>query len=308
MLDMGFEIQIKKILKEALDDNPNRNDIQVSMFSATFPKEIKNFAETYLGKYLYVSIGTKGGKIGSVNKCIKQEVVDARNTNKSQLLFDLIKTLDGKILIFCNTKKCVQYTYNYLSAKNLYVTAIHGDKSQDERESELALFKTKASILVATDVASRGLDIPNVAFVINFELPSNIEDYIHRIGRTGRVGRQGTAMSFVDDCDRAVVHKLKKLLAEANHPIPKWFEEMTESMFDDRQSKFYGQPYRGNGGGYGRRGPQKPIYRGGPQRFESGVKPFGGGYPTNGPNNANDYDDGDDGFGDYYEEYANYSS
>ena len=98
MFDMGFEIQIKKVLKEAIDNNLAKNNIQVAMFSATFPKEIKAFAETYLGAYIYIAIGTKDGKVGSVNKCIKQELFDVRELNKLQSLFELIKSTDGKIL------------------------------------------------------------------------------------------------------------------------------------------------------------------------------------------------------------------
>jgi len=288
---MGFEIQIRKILKEALDDNPSKSSIQVLMFSATFPKEIKSFAETYLGNYVYVSIG--GGKIGSVNKCIKQEVVDVRGANKSQVLYDFIKNQDGKLLVFCATKKCVHNVFTYLSAKNLFVTQIHGDKSQDERERELDLFKTKCGIMIATDVASRGLDIPNVTFVVNYDLPSNIEDYIHRIGRTGRVGRMGTSISFVDVNDYPVLPKLHQLLTESGQQIPKWFNELNESVFDDKQSRF-NDKYRT--GGFNRRGGKPPFSRGGP-------KPLG---RSNITTNNNYYeDDDDDYFDDYDFQYSN---
>jgi len=297
MLDMGFEIQIKRILKEALDDNPQRKSIQVSMFSATFPKEIRSFAETYLGAYVHIAFGSQGGKTGSVNKCIKQELIDVRGTPKNQILFDLMKSLEGKLLIFCDTKKCVQAVFTYLSAKNFFVTAIHGDKSQDERERELGLFKTKCSIMVATDVASRGLDIPNVTYVINYDLPSNVEDYIHRIGRTGRVGRLGTSVSFVDVCDKPVLGKLHKLLKESGQVVPKWFDEMTENLYEEKQMKFY-QKYQGNFGngqqGYGRKG-KKPVYKG-------GGKQFGGGPNFNANANfAEEYEE--DGYDEYYADY-----
>ena len=102
--------------------------------------------------------------------------------------------------------------------------------------------------MVATDVASRGLDISNVTHVINYDLPSNIEDYIHRIGRTGRVGRLGTAISFVDVVNRPVIAKLLKLLSESDQNIPKWFQEMVD---DERPGKYYEK--RGSGYGYNQR-------------------------------------------------------
>jgi len=144
--------------------------------------------------------------------------------------------------------------------------------------------------MVATDVASRGLDIPNVTYVINYDLPSNVEDYIHRIGRTGRVGRLGTSVSFVDVCDKPVLGKLHKLLKESGQIVPKWFDEMTENLYEEKQMKFY-QKYQGGNGqqGYGRKG-KKPVYKG-------GGKQFGGG-PNFGANFDEDYEE--DGYDEYY--------
>jgi len=178
----------------------------VAMFSATFPKEVRGLAEKYLQSYVYIGIGTDG-KSGTVSKTIKQEIVDVRHQHKNQVLFDYVKNLEGKMLIFCATKKAVANVYTYLNSKNIFVSNIHGDLSQKDREAELGLFKNKCSILIATDVASRGLDIPDVAYVINYDLPTNIESYIHRIGRTGRIGKQGTSISFVSDFDEPLFGK-----------------------------------------------------------------------------------------------------
>lgn len=261
MLDMGFEPQIRDVMDKCFADTQGE-DITVAMFSATFPKEVRGLAEKYLQKYVYVGIGTEG-KTGSVSKSIKQELIDARHQSKNLVLFDNIKNLDGKILIFCATKKAVANVYTYLSSKNLFVANIHGDLSQKDREAELGLFKTKCSILIATDVASRGLDIPDVAYVINYDLPTNIESYIHRIGRTGRIGKTGTAISFLADLDEPMFNKIYGVLKDSNQEIPQWFQELVRSRYQ-REERYpqgqnrYGKPshhkwrggYNNNRGGY----------------------------------------------------------
>lgn len=187
--------------------------------------------------------------------------MDVRHTTKNQALFDYIKSLEGRILIFCATKRAVASVYTYLSSKNLFVANIHGDLSQKDREAELALFKNKCSILIATDVASRGLDIPDVAYVINYDLPTNIESYIHRIGRTGRIGKSGIAISFLTDLDEPMFNKLYNVMKDSNQEIPSWFNEQVRSKYDREerypQQNRSGKPfhhkwrggYRGGGGG-----------------------------------------------------------
>jgi len=278
MLDMGFEPQIRDVMDKCFTDTKGE-DITVAMFSATFPKEVRGLAEKYLQRYVYVGIGTEG-KTGSVSKSIKQELIDVRHQSKNLILFDHIKNLDGKILIFCATKKAVANVYTYLSSKNLFVANIHGDLSQKDREAELGLFKNKCSILIATDVASRGLDIPDVAYVINYDLPTNIESYIHRIGRTGRIGKAGTAISFLSDLDEPMFNKIYGVLKDSNQEIPQWFQELVRSKYQ-REERYpqnqnrYGKPshhkWRGgynNRGGY-QGGNRNYGNRGGYDRFNN---------------------------------------
>jgi ATP-dependent RNA helicase DDX3X len=110
-------------------------------------------------------------------------------------------------------------------------TTLHGDRTQPEREKAISDFKhERYNILVATDIAARGLDIPNVNCVINFDTPNNIEDYVHRIGRTGRIGKKGIAMSFINEKNKPVVKELYSLLYECNQEIPEWFEDFYNSL------------------------------------------------------------------------------
>ena len=148
--------------------------------------------------------------------------------------------------------------------------------------------------MVATDVASRGLDISNVTHVINYDLPSNIEDYIHRIGRTGRVGRLGTAISFVDVVNRPVIAKLLKLLSESDQNIPKWFQDMVD---DERTGKYFEK--RGNGYGYNQRNGGG-YNNGGSKSFYGGS---GGGFANNSTNGNQDGYYNNDAYEDEYDDY-----
>lgn len=133
------------------------------------------------------------------------------------------------------------------------MTSIHGDRSQREREDALASFKTgRTPILVATAVAARGLDIPNVKHVINFDLPSDVEEYVHRIGRTGRVGNLGLATSFFNDKNRNMAVDLVELITETNQDLPEWLANISKEM-DNGGHRGGGRSYGGGrgGGGYG---------------------------------------------------------
>jgi ATP-dependent RNA helicase DDX3X len=285
MLDMGFEPQIRDVMDKCFADTQGE-DITVAMFSATFPKEVRGLAEKYLQKYVYVGIGTEG-KTGSVSKTIKQELIDVRHQSKNLILFDTIKNLDGKILIFCATKKAVANVYTYLSSKNLFVANIHGDLSQKDREAELGLFKSKCSILIATDVASRGLDIPDVAYVLNYDLPTNIESYIHRIGRTGRIGKAGTAISFLADLDEPMFSKVYGVLKDSNQEIPQWFQELVRSRYQ-REERYpqnqnrFGKPSHHKWRGGFQQGGNRGGYQGGNRNFGNRGGFAGGFNNTNG--------------------------
>lgn len=299
MLDMGFEPQINEILGQVMTQSQNRDDLHVSMFSATFPKVVKGLAEKYLNDYVYINIGSTG-KSGSVNKCIKQTLIDVRGDSKNMALFSLIKSLDGKVLVFCGTKRGVDTVYNYLSSKNLFVAQIHGDKNQREREDELALFKSKCSIMIATDVASRGLDIPDVSFVVNYDLPTNIESYIHRIGRTGRIGKQGNAISFLEEADHQMFLKLYNTFKDSEQEIPEWFQKEVDLKLEEQDSRAYrngksdNSYYNKRGGGFSRGGGGgngfKRNYNNNNLNYNNNKYGNGNG---NGNGNKNVYDYGD---------------
>merc|ERR1712232_1377544 len=156
----------------------------------------------------------------------------------------LLTIEDGLILIFTETKRNCDYLEDILCAKGFPACSIHGDKSQREREDALRSFKRgHTPVMVATDVASRGLDIPNVTQVVNFDLPTNIDDYVHRIGRTGRAGNTGNALSYINERNSGIVRELRDLLEENDQELPSWFKSM---MADSG-----GGGGRGGGGGYG---------------------------------------------------------
>ncbi|CAI9761126.1 unnamed protein product [Fraxinus pennsylvanica] len=192
MLDMGFEPQIRKIVEQM--DMPPRGERQTMLFSATFPKEIQRLASDFLSNYIFLTVG----RVGSSTDLIVQRVEFVHGNDKTSYLMDLLhaQRADGVYgkqaltLVFVETKKGADSLEHWLCVKGFPATTIHGDRTQQERELALRSFKSgNTPILVATDVAARGLDIPHVAHVINFDLPNDIDDYVHRIGRTGSQSR-----------------------------------------------------------------------------------------------------------------------
>ncbi|MEJ1281132.1 hypothetical protein NN561_012081 [Cricetulus griseus] len=185
MLDMGFEPQIRRIVEQ--DTMPPKGVRHTMMFSATFPKEIQMLARDFLDEYIFLAVG----RVGSTSENITQKVVWVEEMDKRSFLLDLLNATgkDSLTLVFVETKKGADSLEDFLYHEGYACTSIHGDRSQRDREEALHQFRSgKSPILVATAVAARGLDISNVKHVINFDLPSDIEEYVHRIGRTGRVG------------------------------------------------------------------------------------------------------------------------
>jgi len=199
------------------------------MFSATFPREVQRMAQDFMNDYVFITVG----RVGSASELITQKVMYAAELKaKTRNLETAIKDelpKGGLAVIFVETKKSADQLELDLHTSGIAVTCIHGDRSQSEREEALAAFKSGQNpVLVATDVAARGLDIPNVALVVNFDLPKQIDDYVHRIGRTGRAGRKGTAVSFVNErC--AYLPELGDLLVEAKQDPPDWFRDLCGS-------------------------------------------------------------------------------
>ena len=156
------------------------------------------------------------GRVGGAAQDIEQRVIYVEDADKdSYLLHELENWGNGRILIFVETKRKADILQRYLITQHFLAASIHGDRSQADREDALSAFKlNRVQILVATDVAARGLDIPDVSLVINYDTPQNIEDYVHRIGRTGRAGNTGVAISFINENNRPIARDLYDLLDE----------------------------------------------------------------------------------------------
>ncbi|KIY96932.1 ATP-dependent RNA helicase [Monoraphidium neglectum] len=205
MLDMGFEPQIRRIVEG--EDMPPAGHRQTMLFSATFPKEIQRLAADFLHDYIFLTVG----RVGSSTDLIAQHIEYMQPDQKKETVLDCVNTVEGLTLVFVETKRGADQLEDYLLRHSLPATSIHGDKTQAEREMALRAFRSgKCRILVATDVAARGLDIPHVTHVINYDLPKDIDDYVHRIGRTGRAGKKGLATAFFTDEDIGLARSLNE--------------------------------------------------------------------------------------------------
>ena len=214
MLDMGFEPQIRKIVSQI------RPDRQTLMWSATWPKEVQALSRDFLHDPYQVTVGSLDLRANIMIRQIVEVVTDYEKYGR--LTVQLRDFNDGsRVLIFVETKKgCDQLTRS-LRMEGYPVRCIHGDKSQQDRDEALQDFRDgKAPILVATDVAARGLDVKDVRIVINFDMPGSIEDYIHRIGRTGRAGAKGLAVSFFTEKSSKMASALVGILHEAKQEVP----------------------------------------------------------------------------------------
>uniref|UniRef100_A0A6B2FX80 RNA helicase n=1 Tax=Myxobolus squamalis TaxID=59785 RepID=A0A6B2FX80_MYXSQ len=226
MLDMGFEPQIRQIFENSkIPDRENRHTV---MFSATFPLKIQELARKYLKSDIKITIG----KIGSISNYIQQQIILVPEQEKFHKLITLLTSIQEEnhhshILIFVDRKFTVDKIESDLYQKRFRVVSIHGDRSQMERDEALGLFRSRqAAVMVATDVAQRGLDVPNVTHVINFSFPNDIEDYVHRIGRTGRVGNTGYAISFFNDANASLATPLINLLNDNKQDVPSFLSTM----------------------------------------------------------------------------------
>ncbi|MCJ1392912.1 hypothetical protein MMC18_005784 [Xylographa bjoerkii] len=210
-------------------DNNEDADHRFMMFSATFPKEARKLAKSLLASdYIRIRVGRAAG---TPHLNIQQSVIFVEESMKREALFDLLMaTPPARTIIFVNGKKSADFLDDYLYNKGLPSTSIHSDRTQREREDAMRAFKSgKAPVLVATGVSARGLDIINVMHVINFDLPSKehggIQEYIHRIGRTARIGNEGVATSFYNDRNEELGEDLVKILTEAKQAIPDFLEQ-----------------------------------------------------------------------------------
>ncbi|CAL9230283.1 unnamed protein product [Arabidopsis halleri] len=261
MLDMGFEPQIRKIVNEV----PTKR--QTLMYTATWPKEVRKIAADLLVNPAQVNIGNVDELVA--NKSITQTIEVLAPMEKHSRLEQILRSQEpgSKIIIFCSTKRmCDQLARNL--TRTFGAAAIHGDKSQAERDDVLNQFRSgRTPVLVATDVAARGLDVKDIRVVVNYDFPNGVEDYVHRIGRTGRAGATGLAYTFFGDQDAKHASDLIKILEGANQKVPPQVREMaTRGGGGMNKFRRWGPPSSGGGGG-GRGGYGDSGYSG---RGESG--------------------------------------
>jgi ATP-dependent RNA helicase RhlE len=244
MLDMGFIHDVKKILALV----PKKR--QSLFFSATMPPEIVKLAATILHNPSKVSVTPVSSTVDIIN----QSIYFVDKGNKSALLVDILQDKSIKTaLVFTRTKHGADKVVKLLDRHHIKAEAIHGNKAQNARQRALTNFKSQATrILVATDIAARGIDVDDLEYVINYEMPNISETYVHRIGRTGRAGAKGTALSFCDAEEKEYLRDIEKLIAKKipvidNHSFP---------LMDHNPVKAPKQQGRGNSG---HPGPKPPA-------------------------------------------------
>ncbi|XP_064605795.1 probable ATP-dependent RNA helicase DDX43 [Liolophura sinensis] len=276
MLDMGFEPQIKKVL---LDIRPDR---QTVMTSATWPENVRRLGESYLTNPMMVFVGTLD--LAAVHS-VTQHIVIVDDEDKRSYLYDFIESMQPgeKVLVFVGRKTMADEISSEFSLADISCQSIHGDREQYDREQALDDFKTgRVSILVATDVASRGLDVKDISHVFNYDFPRNMEEYVHRVGRTGRAGRTGTSVSLLTRDDWRSARELINILAEANQVVPEELVEMAE-RFEAHQARREAEGGGRFGDRRGGRGGRGLGGRGGSRdRGFDDFGSFGGGWGSGG--------------------------
>lgn len=245
MLDMGFIHDVKKLLAVL----PRKR--QSLFFSATMPPEIVKLSDTILYKPSKVEVTP----VSSTADTIKQHIYFVDKGNKNALLAEILKDKNIKTaLVFTRTKHGADKVVKVLLKNNVKAEAIHGNKAQNARQRALTNFKAQTTrVLVATDIAARGIDVDSLEFVINYDIPNIPETYVHRIGRTGRAGANGTAFSFCDAEEKAYLKDIEKLIAKKipvidNHPFPlmdhnpvKAAPQQQRNNFNRSKSKTFGK-------------------------------------------------------------------
>lgn len=313
MLDMGFEPQIRRIVDQI------RPDRQVTMWSATWPKSIAKLARDYLTS----PEGPVDIKIGSAelvaNSAINQKFeITPKRSKQSRFMEILEETVTAsrnrreaqKVLVFANQKRTCDFLAQAIRRSGYSAAALHGDKSQQQRDRLLKDFRNGfCQVMVATDVASRGLDVEDIDVVFNYDFPYNCEDYIHRIGRTARGGKTGTSVSILTEEDGGVAHDLIQSLKDAGHDVdPKltklreWYtlNKANTKVYQGKQKRRYNN-YNKSGSNYGGQRNRGGQYDDGFSRnnyYDDDGYTRGGGYNSR-RNKYNNYDQ-------YYDDYDKY--
>ncbi|CAE7207478.1 DBP1 [Symbiodinium natans] len=261
MLDLGFEDQIRILLTRRMPRTGGGR--QTAMFSATFGIGVQHLAADFLDAYTFVAVG----RVGGAAQTVEQRLVWVEDQRKAQALLGTLLALESSVkgpcsvLVFANTKDAVRLIEDKIRAWRFRAFSIHGDKKQDAREKALQLFRRhaeghisnsrdSAAVLVATDVAARGLDIPDITCVVHYDLPRRIDDFVHRSGRTGRLGRNGLSIGFANARAKGLSKDLVKCLAEAGAKIPPWLLGMAISTGEDLET-LEALGHSSAGGGYG---------------------------------------------------------
>jgi len=241
MLDMGFEKDVRTIISMTVPAEKGR---QTVMFSATWPREIRELAATFMSDPVRVIVGSD--KL-SASTSVTQHVEVVEQMSKERKLLDLLRkhhTGKNRIIVFALYKKEAARIESMLQRNNYKVAGIHGDKVQSAREEAVRLFEEGTlPILVATDVASRGLDIKGVEFVINVTFPLTVEDYVHRIGRTGRAGATGVAYTFFTEQEKHLAGALQNVMREAGAKIPPELAKFGNTV-KKKEHKLYGSHFK----------------------------------------------------------------
>jgi ATP-dependent RNA helicase DDX5/DBP2 len=224
MLDMGFEPQVKELISFL----PYQR--QTALFTATWPREVKTVASQLTNEPTHIQVGSSDS--ATSNSDITQHIIKIRSESDKmkfleQDIFPMLQRTGGAALIFTKTKRAAEGMYNSLAREGAPIVRLHGDMEQRDRDHALHAFKSgRAKVLVATDVAQRGLDIKNVQFVINYDPPQNMEDYVHRIGRTGRAGEKGDAYTLLYENETQPAQQIAKVFRKSGQPVPQELQDI----------------------------------------------------------------------------------
>nr|BAF57622.1 putative RNA helicase protein [Dugesia japonica] len=234
MLDMGFEPQIREIINNL----PSVSKRHTSMFSATFPKSVMSLASKLMKpNFGEITVGKNSGtNEACIPDSIEQEFILTESDSIFRNCFDFLQNNNKKTIVFCNKKMDVDIFYRFSTKKNITIAKLHGDLTQRQRDYEFDLFKNnRTQILVATSVAARGIDVSDIECVINLGLPVNLDDYIHRVGRCGRMGRPGKSITFVDQFNPSIstLNDVRRMLEKTGKKVPEFMVEMNKN---DRSS------------------------------------------------------------------------
>jgi ATP-dependent RNA helicase RhlE len=269
MLDMGFIRDVRKLVALLPRER------QSMLFSATMPDDIVKLTHDMLRQPERIEIAPQGKTADRIT----QKLFFVPAPQKRQLLSELLKDVAmNRVIVFTRTKHGANRVAEHLSRTGVVAEAIHGNKSQNARQRALDMFRSgKARVLVATDIAARGIDIDDISHVVNFELPNEPESYVHRIGRTARAGGEGIAVSFCDASERSFLRDIEKLIRMkielVPHELPDLTEEQRRQMEEPRRPHGHSHNHRGHGKPHGhKQGAHKNEHKHGHAHHGSGAQ------------------------------------